>query len=59
MEIHEALYTTRMMRRREPFIRSMAHDKRRKAIVKGAARSAMLIEPTKECSQCRSTVVRF
>jgi hypothetical protein len=48
-----------MMRRSGPFIRSMVRDKRRKAIVKGAARSAMLIEPTKECSQCRSTVVRF
>ena len=45
------------MRRSGPFIRSMARDKRRKAIVKGAARSAMLIEPTKERFQCRSTVV--
>ena len=47
------------MRRSGPFIRSMVRDKRCKAIVKGAAGSAMLIEPTKECSQCRSTVVRF
>ena len=45
------------MRRRGPFIRSMARDERREAIVKRAARSAMLIEPTKECVQCRSTVV--
>jgi hypothetical protein len=47
-----------MMRRSGPFVRHMAQDERRIAIVKGAARSAMLIEPTKECFQCRSTVVR-
>jgi hypothetical protein len=45
------------MRRSGPFIRSLARHERREAIVKRAARSAMLIEPIKECFQCRSTVV--
>jgi len=45
------------MRRSGRFSRSLAQADRRTAIVKGAARSAILIEPTKECLQCRSTVV--